>query len=60
MFLVGSNERQGDEINIKLQLRECLTTVINMFIHGLDDYTKILASPRVILDCGVHRVIKIP
>lgn len=56
MFLVGSNERQGDEINVKLQLRECQTTVINMFIHGLDDYTKILASPRVILDC----VIKIP
>lgn len=43
-----------------------------MLIHGLDDFpwmsldaklnvhTKILAIPRVILDCGVHRVIKIP
>lgn len=38
MFLVGSNKRQEDEINIKLQLRECLTTVINMLIHGLDDF----------------------
>lgn len=72
MFLVGSSKRQEDEINIKLQLRECLTTVINMLIHGLDDFLwmsldaklnvhiKILASPRVIPDCGVHRVIKTP
>lgn len=38
MFLVGSSKRQEDEINIKLQLRECLTTVINMLIHALDDF----------------------